>query len=647
VQRAFWWIAYGIVTAACLALPIVTAIHDREKVLERALTRLDVSARLLDQHASAALRAGDLAVRAITKAAENWDQSDEGQGRSIWRQSLRFVESLPQISSIWLLDAEGRLLMDDRSYTPAVRDVFADRPYFVATRERPGEAHIGEVAVGTVSGQPRFTISRAIVGADARFAGTVSAGVYSDYFAEVFREMGAGTRAVLLLEDGRVLAKWPFDSPPSAGGDAVLKVTRNLFDHPITVTVSASLSSVLQEWWQRVVAYAVGGLTAFIGFSALTFFGLRTAASDAAARMELREANAHLERRVEARTFDLRKSEARVRLAMDAATLHAFEWTAADDRFERVAPHDEQAFGLTSAELGGTGRDYAKLIDPADREIRKRAIAGLNPEAPSFTVEYRLAGPDGGTVWVEEAARGEFDESGRLTRLTGVLQNITRQKEHELQVRLLMREVNHRSKNMLALVQAIACRTAAGGGDGFVARFTERIMALAASQDLLVRGDWREVELEDLVRSQLAHFHDLLDRRVIIRGGTVKLSASAAQTIGMALHELATNAAKYGALSIAGGHVEISWDLFTAKQSSPVFEMSWREVDGPPVKAPDRHGFGLTVIDRMVRLGLDADVDLRFAASGLEWRMRCPAASLIDEGAPAGGTQGQGTADAA
>src|SRR5262249_391720 len=123
-----------------------------------------------------------------------------------------------------------------------------------------------------------------------------------------------------------------------------------------------------------------------------------------------------------------------------------------------------------------------------------------------------------------------------------VAQDVTEQKAHEEQIHLLMREVNHRAKNMLSLVLAIARQTSAREPEHFIGHFTERVQALAANQDLLIRNDWKGVDARDLVHAQLAHFSDLIGSRIIVHGPKLRLNAVAAQAIGLALHELATNA---------------------------------------------------------------------------------------------------------
>lgn len=212
-----------------------------------------------------------------------------------------------------------------------------------------------------------------------------------------------------------------------------------------------------------------------------------------------------------------------------------------------------------------------------------------------------------------------------------VFSDITERKSHEEQIGLLMAEVNHRSKNMLTVVQAIARQTASTNPADFIERFSDRIGALAASHDLLVKNEWKNVELGELVRSQLAHFDDLIGTRIDLRGPALRVSAAAAQTIGMTMHELATNAGKYGALSNGAGRLEIEWNLRPGEPAA-IFTISWRESGGPLVAAPARRGFGSTVISRMAGESLDAKVELKFDPEGLSWWLECPASEV------AGGT---------
>ena len=154
-----------------------------------------------------------------------------------------------------------------------------------------------------------------------------------------------------------------------------------------------------------------------------------------------------------------------------------------------------------------------------------------------------------------EIGLNPIDVDGQPFVVASVI-DISERKQRETQIRVLMQEVNHRSKNMLGVVQAIVRYTAAQSPGDFVTQFSDRVAALGVSQDLLIAGDWTGVDIADLVKMQLAHFQDLIGRRVRLSGERLRLATAAAQTIGMALHELATNAVKYGALSNADGTVE-------------------------------------------------------------------------------------------
>jgi two-component sensor histidine kinase len=187
-----------------------------------------------------------------------------------------------------------------------------------------------------------------------------------------------------------------------------------------------------------------------------------------------------------------------------------------------------------------------------------------------------------------------------------------------------MREINHRAKNMLTVVDAIAHQTATAGPEDFIERFSERIKALAANQDLLIRNEWQGVEIADLVRAQLAPFASFIGR-IGAHGPKLRLKPSAAQGIGLALHELATNATKYGALSTDKGRVDLTWRIV-----GDACTMSWIECGGPPVSAPRLGGFGSTVMRAMAERSVDGVVALDYAPSGVTWRLTCPAANALE-----------------
>jgi two-component sensor histidine kinase len=264
------------------------------------------------------------------------------------------------------------------------------------------------------------------------------------------------------------------------------------------------------------------------------------------------------------------------------------------------------------------------------RANREAALDPANPN-PYLHHEYRVRRRDGTVHWVEGNALASFEGVGPercVVSFGGTVQDITERKEREEKEHLLMREINHRAKNMLSVVDAIAHQTATRSPEDFVEHFSERVQALSANQDLLVQNEWKGVEIADLVRAQLAHFADLVGSRIAMHGPKLRLNPASAQAIGLALHELATNAGKYGALSTDKGRVDIAWGT----TDGDTFIMSWTERDGPPVVAPERRGFGTIVMDAMAERSLGGTVDLDYAASGVTWRVRCPATIALEQG---------------
>jgi PAS domain S-box-containing protein len=221
------------------------------------------------------------------------------------------------------------------------------------------------------------------------------------------------------------------------------------------------------------------------------------------------------------------------------------------------------------------------------------------------------------------------DASGTITLLVPSGLDVTDRKRSLRHIHLLMGEVNHRAMNLLAVVQAVARQTARhGDAMTFVTRLTERIASLAASQNLLVQNEWQGVAVMDLVAAQLSHFNDLIGTRVIFDGPTARLSAAAAQGIGMALHELATNAGKYGALSNDAGRVQVLWR--TTATDPAMFEMRWIETAGPMVEPPTRQGFGQKVMGPMVEASVTGKAEIDYCATGLTWTLIAPISEALE-----------------
>ena len=283
----------------------------------------------------------------------------------------------------------------------------------------------------------------------------------------------------------------------------------------------------------------------------------------------------------------------------------------------------EEMFGYTADEM--MGQSIRRIIPPDKQQEEDDILQRLALNQRIEPFETMRVRKDGRQIPVSIAISPMTDALGRVIGASKIARDITDQKSREEHLAFLLRELNHRSKNVLAVVQAIAHRTADAPARPFLQRFSERLQALSVNQDLLTRNDWHGIELDLLVKGQLAPFADTSGTRVRVSGPSLQLSAAAAQAIGMALHELATNASKYGALSAPEGTIDVNWS-----QDNDTFCLAWVERGGPPVEAPQSAGFGTFVLKTMAEQALSAVVVLEHAASGLSWRLTAPLENVVD-----------------
>jgi PAS domain S-box-containing protein len=293
------------------------------------------------------------------------------------------------------------------------------------------------------------------------------------------------------------------------------------------------------------------------------------------------------------------------------------KWIRVNRTFARIV-------GYPPDEL--VSKSVQDITHPDDIESSFAQVERLRSgKADSYELEKRYVRKDGTPVWVHITGTAVRRNDGSVDHFVAVIQDITKRKQHEEREYLLMREINHRAKNLLSVVDAIARQTATRNPEDFVERFSDRIQALSANQDLLVRHEWKGVDIEDLVRAQLAHFRDLFGTRIAIQGPKLRLNPASAQAIGLALHELGTNAGKYGALSSEAGRVDIGWGT-----NGDTLTMSWTERDGPRVSAPKQRGFGTIVMEMMAERSVGGKVNLSYAPTGVTWHLCCPSANALE-----------------
>ncbi len=309
----------------------------------------------------------------------------------------------------------------------------------------------------------------------------------------------------------------------------------------------------------------------------------------------------------------VRQNEARLRLALRSARAGAWDIDLVRDHLHWtpemfvIYGHDP-ARGVPSREA----RD--SQIDPAHRSRVKRQFDQALEAGGSFALEFPITRPDGSLIWTSVVGDVVKDENGLAIGARGIDQDITERKNWEKRQAMLLKELSHRVKNTLAVIQSMTRQTLRSNSDPekFVTAFEGRIRSLAASHSLLTDVDWKGAGLVDILRSQLEGMVDSMDESFTLRGPDVTVPAGAATQLGLVLHELGTNASKYGALSRPGGHIDIVWTLYGNK-----LRLSWRERGGPRVTGTSREeGFGTSLL-----LSSADKVTRRFLRNGFSCRL--------------------------
>ncbi|THD43519.1 MAG: PAS domain S-box protein [Bradyrhizobium sp.] len=321
---------------------------------------------------------------------------------------------------------------------------------------------------------------------------------------------------------------------------------------------------------------------------------------------------------------DLKSSEERFRLLADS--LPQLVWTAGPDGRIDYTNARRERYGT-----GALSRvDWASFIHPEDRRATAEAWLEASEAGTPYQMEHRLMAIGDGYRWHLSRAAPLSDADGTIVKWYGTTTDIHDQKLREENVKFLMTEVNHRSRNLLAVALAIARRTLTSTKTArqFEEKFSERLLGLLASQDLLIGQNWRGVPLEALVLAQVTLPAADRKKRFALTGPTVLLSPTSAQTLGLALRELFNNAVAYGAFSNDGGKVEVDWRI-DEDIDEPSLDMTWRERGGPPVDPQSIRGFGSVLIEGMVAEGLHASANLEFDPAGAVWRLRAPVNEIV------------------
>ncbi|MGN2252436.1 sensor histidine kinase [Frateuria sp. GZRe12] len=328
------------------------------------------------------------------------------------------------------------------------------------------------------------------------------------------------------------------------------------------------------------------------------------------------------------------RAREQVELALNAgAAIGTWLWDIPGNRVV-VDCRLARAFSLDPVE-GATGlplETFLERIHPQDLpEVEVRIQESIDHGVP-YRCQYRIRQPDESYLWVEASGRCEYDEDGKPTCFPGLMVDVQERKLAEQQQRTMINELNHRVKNTLAIVQSLAAQSFNGAPsvESAAEVFNARLISLSHAHDVLTREHWRSALLSDLVE-QMAHSHNFRgSERFDIEGPRVRLSPQNALSFAMALHELATNAIKYGALGDRGGGVRIHWRTGEAN-GRRILHLDWIEHGGPPVHPPARKGFGTRLVERSLNPARNGAVSIDYRESGLACHMAVPLPEVDDE----------------
>jgi two-component sensor histidine kinase len=314
-------------------------------------------------------------------------------------------------------------------------------------------------------------------------------------------------------------------------------------------------------------------------------------------------------------------SQDRMRAALRGGNVGVWEWNLQTGR----ATWDAEIagiFGRTQNDGDESARDVLRDVDPRDRRRLMQALKIAIRKSKRLAVEVRVRRPDGQTRWIALRGASTSAQDNGPSGLSGVGYDVTEQKISLKRTDALLREVSHRSKNLLALILAMARLTARDAVDvkSHLKDFTLRVAGLAASQDLIVASDWHSVDLAALASAEIGAVARTDADRIAVSGPKVLLTPEAAQTLGMVLTELALNAVEHGALSAAKGQVTLSWTF----PDQITIAIAWHETGGPPSILEGPKGYGRSVVERFSTQGLKLAVHSETGDNGFNWTLTGP-----------------------
>jgi PAS domain S-box-containing protein len=646
--------AFPVLLAAAVCLPLLVLLASavlswretwrqaRVDTLHTADAAAEYIGRVLDGQRMLVQRVDDM-LRGRSDADIRRDE------RALHEELRRMLQGLPGEVTSFVLDASGQALVTGNLF-PAPTGSFADREFYRAL-SAPGApaTHVSRVFIRRVNSTTVFTVGqRRSAAGNGQPAGGFDGLVV---LTVVTRELSAGLLNLLsgsddnigvARQDGEVLAGtrgFSRPPPPLADGPvrramaqgvarSVLMVPgeaerperlvglRQVAGWPVYALASRPRANVVRDWYAQMMPQLAVGLpaTALLALLAALMWRQQEA---------LGQAYRGLEARVAERTAALAASEAEFRATFDASVIGKAQAELGSLRFVRVNQLFCDITGFSADELTH-GMGMLDLLLPEWGEVAPEQRLETLMRDGTHHAEERFRHKDGHAIWAHVSIGLIRDDAGRPVRAIAAVQDITERKLAEERQALLAREVDHRGKNALAVVQAALRLTPKHDAAAYATAIEGRVAALARAHTMLARARWRGTELYALVAGELATFlvGGAGGPQARLDGPAVSVPAALTQPLSMALHELATNAVKHGALSRRGGALSVTWSVVAT-----VLTLDWWEQGGPPTGGPPaQRGFGSRLLQATVGHQLGGRLVLEWLPAGLHCQMQVPLA---------------------
>lgn len=654
-DRWMRWLLPAVVVLPLLVMAFMAwqAWHQAWNQAEAELTRAGDTAA---EYALRILNGHRLAATLVNRVLLGLTDEDiRAREAALHGQLRELLPLLPLAQGTYVIDRNGVPLVSATTY-PVPQVSVADREWVRDLRLTSAPAvHVSAVTRGRIDDNLFFGVSIRRSGSgngtsEEIFDGVINVSVNPNALTSGLRLSLSDSSFIIsfIRADGEILARSepmsaplpalasdsPFVTRVRAGVERDLYTGRSLVgQHPLLIAirrvqgwpvyVSAARhhAAVIAGWREVVVQQLAIGVPVIVALAGLALLATR-------AQRALSTTNASLEVRVQERTAALAEGEARLRAALSGARLGVWE---------RHLPTATGTWDTRASEIYGGLRpedtpdlsEWRDRVHPDDQAARLAAIStAIKPGGQAFyQARFRFRRNDGGWNWV--AIHGAVIErdprTGEAVRLAGVVEDETDRRAAEAQRMMLMAEVDHRAKNVLALVKSIVRQTEAKDIAAFAEAIHGRVSAMAHAHALLAKEKWQGTDLRRLLEGEFAPYRrDAMADRVVLRGDPITLPARLVQPLAMVIHELATNAAKYGALSVPEGQVALCWSQERGGAGS-FLRLCWVETGGPPVAGkPSLMGFGSMLIWGTVTNQLDGMIEKDWQPSGLVCTLTVP-----------------------